>query len=102
MIRPRPRSTLFPYTTLFRSLRRWAYPRAHAVVALTSGTAAWLEEHVPGAQVCVIPNAVRWPSQRCEPELPPPDRGQRRLLLAVGWLPPHKGFDILFRALAQR
>src|SRR5687767_15232055 len=27
MIRRRPKSTLFPYTTLFRSLRRWARDR---------------------------------------------------------------------------
>src|SRR5437660_3609401 len=28
MIRPPPSSTLFPYTTLFRSRRRWPTPRA--------------------------------------------------------------------------
>src|SRR2546422_9061090 len=48
MIRRPPRSTLFPYTTLFRSRRRWRggphYPRgarrrrAHERVAVRSGT----------------------------------------------------------------
>src|ERR1035438_5365281 len=35
MIRRPPRSTLFPYTTLFRSLTSWAIPRA-APAAFTS------------------------------------------------------------------
>ncbi len=79
-------------------LRRWAYPQASAVVALTSGTAAWLREHVPGSQVTVIPNAVRWPLDRAEPLLPPPPRNGRLRLLAAGRLHPHKGFDLLIRA----
>ncbi len=79
-------------------LRRWAYPQAAAVVALTSGTAAWLDEHVPGSKVTVIPNAVRWPLDSAEPLLPPPPRNGRYRLLAVGRLHPHKGFDLLLRA----
>src|SRR5258708_29212484 len=31
MIRRPPRSTLFPYTTLFRSLRTWAHDAHHSV-----------------------------------------------------------------------
>lgn len=79
-------------------LRRWAYPQAAAVVALTSGTASWLENHVPGSRVTVIPNAVRWPLDKAEPALVPPPRNGRYRLLAAGRLHPHKGFDLLIKA----
>src|SRR5438105_8553868 len=40
MIRRPPRSTLFPYTTLFRSLRAFAFADARALVRLIRYTAA--------------------------------------------------------------
>ncbi len=83
---------------MWSRLRRWAYPQASAVVALTSGTAAWLEQHVPGAHVTVIPNAVRWPLENDEPLVVPPAREGRYRLLAAGRLHPHKGFDLLIKA----
>lgn len=85
----------------WQKLRRWAYPRAHAVVALTQGTARWLRDHVPGSRVVVIPNAVRWPLQEQEPVVPVPDKGERLRLLAVGRLHPVKGFDLLIQAFAM-
>lgn len=85
---------------LWRRLRRWAYPKADHIVALTSGTAAWLTRHVPGSRVNVIPNAVNWPLASVEPIVAPPEKNQRYRLLAVGRLHPVKGFDILIRAFA--
>lgn len=83
---------------MWQRLRRWAYPQATGVVALTSGTASWLKQHVPGSRVTVIPNAVRWPIGRQEPVAEPPLRQDRQRLLAVGRLHPVKGFDLLIRA----
>lgn len=90
---------------IWQRLRRWAYPRACAVVALTGGTAQWIEQNVPGCRLAVIPNAVRWPLQDAEPAVTPPDRGPRKRLLAAGRLHPVKGFDRLitaFSTIAQR
>ncbi len=82
-------------------LRRWAYPQAERVVALTQGTADWIQEHVPGSRLAVIPNAVRWPLSETGPTLQPEPRHGRRRLLAVGRLHPHKGFDLLISAFGQ-
>src|SRR3989442_14674429 len=45
MIRRPPRSTLFPYTTLFRSLR----DKGFEAFSVTGGMAAWKTVHLPRA-----------------------------------------------------
>src|SRR3712207_8485486 len=54
MIRRPPRSTLFPYTTLFRS--RWLRGVAVSVVAVgaVSGLVALLEPHLPVQSLLVL------------------------------------------------
>jgi len=81
-------------------LRRRTYPRAARVVALTTDTARWIETHVPGSRLAVIPNAVHWPLPVGEPAVAPPPAG-RRMLLAVGRLHPDKGFDLLLDAFGR-
>lgn len=85
----------------WQRLRRLTYPRAASVVALTRGTADWLEQHVPGCRLAVIPNPVHYPLPRAEPILPPIAGGGRKRLLAVGRLHADKGFDLLIQAYAQ-
>lgn len=85
----------------WQRLRRWTYPRAHAVIALTQGSAQWLDAQVPGVQAQVIPNAVHWPPANEEPRLQPMRPPGRLRLLAVGRLHPIKGFDCLLQAFAQ-
>lgn len=85
----------------WQRLRRWAYPQAHAVVALTSGTARWIRDHIPGSRVVIIPNAVRWPLAPQEPIVTVPEKGERLRLLAVGRLHSVKGFDLLTEAFAM-
>ncbi|WP_251862921.1 glycosyltransferase family 4 protein [Achromobacter sp. Marseille-Q4962] len=85
----------------WQRLRRLTYPRAARVVALTRGTADWLEKHVPGSRLAVIPNPVHWPLPQGEPRLAPPAAPQRKRLLAVGRLHPDKGFDLLIDAYAR-
>lgn len=86
---------------MWQRLRRLTYPRAARVVALTRGTADWLDTHVPGSRLAVIPNPVHWPLPRSEPVVAPTVRPERKYVLGVGRLHADKGFDVLIEAFAR-
>ncbi|MEO3432598.1 glycosyltransferase family 4 protein [Inquilinus sp. CAU 1745] len=94
---------MLPVGRAWAALRRWTYPRARAVVALTIENARWLEQNCPGSRTTVIPNPVPWPLPDGEPRLSPAGTlaDGCRLLLAVGRLVPQKGFDSLLNAFAR-
>ncbi|MCX5589872.1 glycosyltransferase family 4 protein [Alcaligenes endophyticus] len=93
-----PSQSLSPF---WLKARVQTYPQAAQVVALTQGTADWLQAQIPSCKVSVIPNAVMWPMLSAEPVVPVPPRQGRQRLLAVGRLHPVKGFDVLLQAFAS-
>jgi len=96
-----------PMGVIWETLRRHAYRRHRAVVALTQECAAWLSAHTRARRVEVIPNAVTWPLAAHGPCLPPAMccAPGRRILLGVGRLSDEKNFAALidgFAALAAQ
>lgn len=86
----------------WQSLRRRMYPKAWCVVAPTRSVREWLDTHVPGCRLAVVPHAVCLPSSEgAEPVVPPPERHGRYRLLAAGRLAHESGFAVLLQAFAQ-
>ena len=84
-------------------VRRYAYARLDAVVALVPQSAAWLRENTRARKVVTIPNWTSLPLLDNEPNIAPEDivPAGRKLLLAAGRFDPQKRFDRLLDAFAQ-
>lgn len=85
-----------PLGRAWEILRRHAYGRLSAVVALTQESAVWLREHTNARLIPVIPNPVAWPLPMQMPVIQlSPSMTSVRTLLAVGRLSEEKGFHLL-------
>jgi len=96
-----------PMGILWETMRRHAYGRLSAVVALTQECAHWLALHTKARSLVVIPNAVTWPLPSQAPCVDPRIccAPGRRILLGVGRLSAEKNFATLvgaFGLLASR
>jgi len=96
-----------PMGIIWETMRRHAYGRLAAVVALTQECASWLSVHSHARHITVIPNAVSWPLLNNEPQVSPTAwrSRERRMLLGVGRLSMEKNFSALidiFGRLAAR
>lgn len=92
-----------PMGVIWETLRRHAYGRLDAVVALTRECASWLGSHSKARRILVIPNAVVWPLPAHAP-ITSPDiccKPERRILLGVGRLSTEKNFATLVQIFAR-
>ncbi|MFM0551139.1 glycosyltransferase family 4 protein [Paraburkholderia sediminicola] len=88
---------------LWECLRRWTYPLADKVVALTQKSKVWLQDNCNCKAVTVIPNSISLPIPVVEPVVPPQQvvGAGRRVLLAAGRMAEQKGFDILIDSFGR-
>jgi glycosyltransferase involved in cell wall biosynthesis len=94
---------MLPIGRFWDFVRRWSYPLADTVVALTEESRKWVEIHCHCKNVKVVPNWVSLPIPMTEPMLRPDDfvAPGRRMLLAAGRMTEQKGFDYLIDAFAR-
>lgn len=92
-----------PMGIILETLRRHAYGRLAAVVALTRECGNWLSANSYAPSVVVIPNAVSWPLSRQEPQVDPANHcgPGRQILLGVGRLSMEKNFSTLIDVFAR-
>jgi glycosyltransferase involved in cell wall biosynthesis len=89
-------------STVWRGLRRFAYPRAQAVVVQTPEVRSWAEAFLPAHRVHTIPNPVLAPPEAStDYEDPMASPASKRRVVAMGRLHRQKGFDVLVRAFAK-
>lgn len=86
-----------PMGVIWETMRRHAYGRLSAVVALTQECADWLASHSYAKRILVIPNPVAWPLSSHEPRIFPAAfcPAGRQVLLGVGRLSEEKNFAAL-------
>ena len=93
-----PKST---QSNFWKSMRKWIYRYASAVVALNGESAHWLKKHTSARNVVVIPNQIVWPMARVEPYVDAQSLAEgRKYFLGVGRLDRLKGFDRLIRSFS--
>jgi len=92
-----------PMGIIWETLRRHAYGRLDAVVALTQECAAWLAAHSQARKILVIPNPVTWPLAHHVPHVDPVAwcGAGRRVVLGVGRLSAEKNFAALIAVFAR-
>ncbi len=92
-----------PMGIIWETMRRHAYGRLAAVVALTRECAAWLAAHSHAPRIPVIPNPVSWPLVNHEPCIRPAAcySSERCMLLGVGRLSVEKNFTTLIAIFAR-
>lgn len=94
---------LSPMGLVRETLRRVAYGRLQAVVALTHECAGWLDAHTLAPRVPTIPNPVCWPLSDQKPRRSPASccRPGRQILLGVGRLSMEKNFPALIEVFSR-